>query len=151
MTNLKLDHPYLYKRVKLKVIVHLLFGIILLFFPSQAPNLSYTPILHMFGLITIGVIYILIGTMIAIGLYSEKRTYQIARLGLYLASVFNFLIFISLFAVFFKSRSAAFFMVIYGYFTYNVWYVTRDPGWSSIKLIKNMETTDGRKNLGITE
>lgn len=136
--SLKEEHGYLYKRVRLKVLVHLTFGTILLFFPAQAPSLSRTPVLDLFGVHLIGLFYMVIGLMIAYGLLRAKHNYTLARTGMYIAAAFNTIIFFSLFAVFFQSKTTAFFMAIYGYFTYNVWYVARDPGWRAIELVKEM-------------
>lgn len=136
--SLKEDHSYLYKRVRLKVIVHFTFGTILLFFPAQAPSLGRTPILNFFGVGAIGAFYLAIGLLIAIGLYRAKRDYSLARTGMYIAAAFNTMIFFSLFAVFFQSKTTAFFMAIYGYLTYNVWYVARDPGWRAIEIAKGI-------------
>lgn len=146
---LKKDHEYLYRRVRLKAIIHILFGTILLFFPAQAPSLSHTPILSFFGVAAIGAIYLLIGIMIVVGLFNPKHDYRIVKAVMLVAAMFNTLIFFSLFAVFFKSKTTAFFMVIYGYLTYNIWYITNDPGWRAILLVKRI-MEDDRRNTNIS-
>lgn len=143
-SNLKEDHEYLYKRVRLKAIVHLTFGSILLFFPAQAPSLAHTPILSYLGVPVVGTIYLLVGLMIVVGLYYPKHDYRIVKGAMLFAASFNTLIFFSLFAVFFQSKTTAFFMAIYGYLTYNVWYVANDPGWRAILLVKRIKEDDDR-------
>lgn len=139
MYTLKNDHPYLFKRVLLKAVIHMLFGLILLHFPAQAPSLSRTPLLEFLGVNTIGILYLIIASIILVGLFKPANNYSIVKFGMWFAALFNITVFVSLFAVFFESRTTAFFMVIYGYMTYNIYHIAKDPGWRAIQIIKNLK------------
>lgn len=147
MHTLKTDHLYLYKRVLVKAVVHMLFGLILLYFPAQAPSLSYTPLLALLGVNIIGACFLLIGLVLLIGIFKPEKNYKLAKIGMWCAALFNISIFISLFAVLFQSRTTACLLVIYGYMTYNIYNLAKDPGWRAIQLIKNIkqDATDIRQ------
>lgn len=139
MAHLKYDHPHLYRRVRLKAIVHLLFGFILIFFPSQATSVSRTFLIASIGLTVLGVFYLIAGILITIGLFRSTHTYRFVRAGMFFAVIINMIVFASLLPVFFTSRTTAFFMVLYGYFVYNLSFVLRDPGWKAIQIVKNIK------------
>lgn len=138
MSSLREDHPYLYRRVLLKPIVHILLGLILVFIPTQASSVSQISLINWFGLLNLGIIYLLIGLIIGYGLFKPNHTYVVARLGLRIAAYFNLLIFIGLLTVFFRNNTTASFIVIYGYLTYNIFHVLKDPGWKAISIVKNI-------------
>lgn len=138
MTNLRTDHPYLYRRVRLKAIVHTLLGFILIFIPAEASSRSKLEFIQWFGLMNLGIIYLVIGMIIILGLFRPNDTYAIARLGIKLSFIYNLLIFIGLCTVFFQNNTTASFIVLYGYLTHNIFHVLSDPGWKAISLVKKM-------------
>lgn len=138
MSNLHTDHPYLYRRVKLKSIVHIAMGLTLLLIPTQATSISHIPVISFLGLSTIGIMYVILGIIIAVGLFKPNHSYRTARIGMNMAAYFNLFVFILLLSVFLRSKTTAFFIIMYGYFTYNLFYVMKDPGWKAIQIVKQI-------------
>lgn len=138
MSSLRTDHPYLYRRVRLKSLVHILLGLILVFIPTQATSVSRITLINWFGLTNLGIIYLLIGLIIGYGLFKPNHTYAVARFGMKIAAYFNLFVFIGLLTVFFRSNTTASFIVLYGYLTYNIFHVLKDPGWKAISIVKDI-------------
>lgn len=135
---LKKGNRYLYRRVKLKVVVHLVFGVILVFFPAQSYSLPKTPLLNLFGVASFGLMYIAVGLFIYLGLLRSSHDYSLARTAIFIAAAFNTMILFSLFSVFFQNKTTAFFIAMYWYFTQSIWYVFFDPGWKAVGIAKGI-------------
>lgn len=153
MSDLKTDHEYLYKRVRLKAILHIVLGLILVLFPyDQARNTGAVSTVQSYvgqGLTIFGGIYLIVGVLIAIGLYKSRNNYRWARAAMTVACIFNTLWFMLLFAIFFENttRSIAYITALYGYLAYNLWYVRNDPGWKAIEFVKEIrEGADNGRN-----
>ena len=144
MPDLRQDHSYLYKRVRLKMILHTALGLVLLLLPSSVPGQSQpqttgvnTIVSH--TLTYFGAVYLLIGLLLGIGLFRPGKTYRFLRGALTFAALYNtmwLLIIIAIAVQTHLNRSIAYIGVIYGYLTYNLWYVRNDPGWRAIEVVK---------------
>lgn len=141
MANLKVDHPYLYKRVRLKAILHIALGATLIFLPDTAPtsqgegevSQAVTRILTYFGLT-----YLLIGILLTIGVFRARQNYSFAQKVLLIASIYNttFLGLIIAILIDKPNRSTAYIAALYAYLVYNMWLITRDPAWRAVELLK---------------
>lgn len=155
MGTLRQDHEYLYRRVRLKAIVHSALGFVLVFLPSTVPQSnsghvtqSVTQALTLFG-----AVYLLLGLSIFYGLLKPHNTdYRLLRFFLTLTAIYDTAWSVLLVAIILDqpNRSTAYISVIYWYLTYNVWYVTRDPGWRAIQIVKGIRE-DARSLISITE
>lgn len=152
MSNLKTDHEYLYKRVRLKAILHVILGLILVIFPyDQTTNSGAVSTVQSYvgqGLTYFGIVYLIIGLLIAIGLFKAKSNYRWARAAMTIACVFNTCWFLLLVLILLSNttRSIAYITTLYGYLAYNLWYVRNDPGWRAIEFVKEIRegVDDGR-------
>lgn len=144
MSDLKTDHEYLYKRVRLKAILHIILGIVLIVFPTDTSqqNGAVSTVQSYVGnaLSIFGVIYLVVGIMIAIGLFKSRGNYRWARGAMTVACVYNTLWLFLLLAIFWQhsTRSIAYITALYGYLAYNLWYVRNDPGWKAIEFVKEL-------------
>jgi hypothetical protein len=151
MANLKQDHNYLYKRVRLKAILHTGLGLVLIIFPldkSPSGGAVSTVQLHLGDALTIfGWLYLLIGILIWVGIYTSKHNYRWTRLAMFLAVVYNTIWLTILFAILAQrtTRSIAYIIVLYTYLTYNCWLVFRDPGWEAIKVVKEIKEREDER------
>lgn len=145
MTNLKEDHAYLYKRVRLKAIVHIYFGLVFLLFPADAnpKNGAISAIQNGIGnsLKYFGIGYLIIGVMITIGLFLSRRNYLFARQSMAIATAFNLFWVLLILAATFQhtTRGLAYVLGQSGYLTYNCYLIWNDPGWKAIRIVKEIK------------
>lgn len=155
MGTLRQDHEYLYRRVRLKAIVHSALGFVLLLLPSAVPQSTAG---HVTQWVTqmmtyLGVIYLVLGLSIFYGLYKPHNTdYKALRFFLTLTAIYDTAWSLLLVAIILDkpNRGTAYVSVIYWYMTYNVWYVTRDPGWRAIQIVKGIRE-DARSDISLTQ
>lgn len=153
MGNLQQDHSYLYKRVRLKAIVHIALGLVLVLLPSAVPGQTNPDQSGLNGTIAstlsyFGGIYLLAGLLITLGIFRPGENYRFLRKALTFAAIYNtlWLIIILIISVQIHfNRSIAYIGVIYAYLTYNIWYVRNDPGWGAIAVVKRI-TDDQSSN-----
>jgi cytochrome c biogenesis protein CcdA len=142
MGKLKEEHLALYKRVRLKAIVHLALGFVLIFLPTTVPQSSAgTVTIHVQQALSFfGIVYMLIGLAITAGLIIQDAEYRFVRSALTIAAIYNSLWSLLLVAILIDkpNRSTAYIAVIYWYMTYNIWQVRNDPGWEAIKLVQEI-------------
>lgn len=143
MPNLSFDHPYLYKRVRLKAVVHLALGAVLVFLPQAVPAADAGKVTSwvVTSLTIFGFGYLLIGGALAAGIFRSHRNYRLARWAMGIAVIYNFfwcLLFIGI-MVDQPNRSTAYVAILYFYLTYNCYYVFNDPGWRAIEILKEQE------------
>lgn len=141
MANLAQEHPYLFKRVRLKAIMHTMIGLVLAFVPSINLDQNITNINATVGKHTLwfGLVYILIGVLISIGLFLSKRNYGFARKAMMVAFIYNLfwcLIYVAIY-VQHPSKGVAYIAVLYLYLTYNLFLIFSDPGWRAIEIVKD--------------
>lgn len=145
MSKLSEDHNYLYKRVRLKAIVHIYFGLVFMLFPADAnpQNGAISTIQSGIGnaIKYFGVGYFIIGIMIAIGLYLSRRNYLFARQAMAVATSFNlFWLLLILLANFqHTTRGLAYIFGQSAYLTYNCYLIWRDPGWAAIRIVNQIK------------
>lgn len=144
MSSLREDHAYLYKRARLKALVHILIGLVFITFPEDPNprNGALSSIQHKVGelLLIIGWAYLFLGLAIAVGLFISRRNYAFARTAMGLATAFNVAWVLLISAILFQhaTRGVAYVVVLSAYLTYNCWYVFKDPGWKAIQIVKNL-------------
>jgi uncharacterized membrane protein len=149
MSNLKEDHAYLYKRVRLKAIMHVYIGLVFMLFPVDADpkNGALSTVQHGIGdaLVFIGGAYLLIGVLIAIGTILSRRNYAFARSAMSLATIFNafWVLLILLATIQHNTRGLAYVLGLSGYLAYNCLLIWKDPGWAGIRIVKQMESERG--------
>lgn len=151
MSDLKTDHEYLYKRVRLKAVLHIILGLVLILFPlDTTPQTGAVSTVQQYigsTLTWFGVGYVVIGSLIAIGLFKSKGNYRWARASMTIACIYNTIWLIMLVLILFQrtTRSIAYITTLYGYLAYNLWYVRYDPGWKAIEFVKEIRegTDDG--------
>jgi hypothetical protein len=142
MSNLKSLHPYLHRRIRLKGIVHVLLGLAIL--------LSLTGVSARTGLARYvpyefwGVVFLAIGLGILYNLWKDKR--KLTRAWLKIAFYYAALWFLSLVVgVIFTGLSGLSIVILWGYLTYNLWYISKDTGWEGAVLLKEIkEQIDAR-------
>lgn len=146
--TLKFLHPYLYKRVRLKVFLFNALGLSLIFanFLDQTfakrGNVSHLP-----NLLT-GAIFCAIGTTIGLGLWVfTQKFYRLARFGLVAAFVYAlFYLFLLLVTVVFGGHvSTASLVILWGYMTYNLFIIIGDTGWSGAALLNEIIVDEADK------
>lgn len=150
MATLKEDHSYLYKRVRLKMIMFFLLGITLTFLPKQiGATQRNSAILTNFPIEVFGVIYLVIAAGIMIGLFKPDQTYSFARRILTVGVIYNifWVLLFMLLLINNPSQGTGWGLFMYGYFTYNTWLVRGDPGWNAIAIVKRITDDDNSRNI----
>ena len=154
MGTLRDDHLYLYRRVRLKAIVHIALGLVLLLLPSTVPQSESGHVTQLVqsALSIFGFVYLLIGVGIAVGLKINDSQHRALRFMMTIAAIYSTLWSLLLVAIILDkpNRSTAYISVIYWYLTYNLWYVRNDPGWRAIEIVKEMKD-DERSNTSTTK
>lgn len=156
-SHLKDLAPYLYKRVRLKSILHFLLGASLIFsanLPGGAntTTVDRTQLNYYFGYDLLGAIFVIIGLGIAYGLYSGTNKYHIARRWLFVAWIYAMFFFLSLvMGVLFSSPRSAPLVILWGYLTYNLWILTKDTAWAGAEIVKEIKRRDKENQRRIDE
>ena len=146
MPSLKQDHLELYRRVRLKGILHLILGMLLVLFPNDPADQSgaVSSVQHFIGqaLTLFGFIYLFFGVIIIVGLFRARATYRFLRAALTAACIFNTIWLLLLITIVVQkpTRGIAYITAIYAYLVYNMWYIRYDSGWGAIAFL-NKPTT----------
>lgn len=142
MPNLKQDNLRLYRQVRLQAILHSILGAVLIFLPTGAPNPAATPIgVRVVGaLIYFGLAYVLVSGAIFTGLFKSDKNYQLARAAILVATIYSAFWATLLVGIFVEAptRSTAYIATLFGYVTYTLWYLWKDPGWRAISIVKKV-------------
>lgn len=148
MSELKTDHPYLYRRVRVKAITHMLLGLSLLFLsPSSTPYAAGTALAVVFHLKVLGSVFLFASALIWWSLYQAKNDYKAARIALVITGLYSMIWLIALLASWFFSDSAvASITILWGYFTYNQFVVALEPAWKGIRIVKHIDELRGDRD-----
>lgn len=130
---LKDVHPYLYRRVKLKAVVHLLLGIAILLSLTGVQNrtelVGYLPY-EIWGLI-----FIILGSGIAYSLWRNNPTKTKTWLLMAFVHALLWLTALVVSAIL-NGISGLSIIILWGYLTYNLWYLVHDTGWEGAELVR---------------
>lgn len=138
--DLKLDHPDLYNRVRIKAVVHTLLGLALIFTPPLEPSQAKTTLLtQLFNLTALGLVFLLIGLGIFFGLSRPRNNYRLAKFWLAVGAGHAMVWWLALVLAAVSGRNPApSIIVLWGYWTYNLYKIASDPGWSTIQALKQL-------------
>jgi hypothetical protein len=139
-SELKILHPTLFNRVRLKSVVFILLGLSQVFIALvdriAADRVALSPIPYPLT----GAIFILIGMGIGYGLYKGTNTYRTSRLFLAAALVYAmFWEVLLLGSLFTGNPSTAGIVILWGYLTTNLYIILKDVGWEGIALARAVE------------
>lgn len=148
MIALKHDHPYLYRRVRVKAILFIFLALSLLFATPEGVAAAKNSIVgDNLNIIIPGFIFLIIGLAMLAGLYISRNTYKFLRLAVSAAAGYA-LFWLMVFVVsFFVGKIKGFFLIgLWSYLTYNLFIVVTDPAWSMLYLLQEFRKRhDGRK------
>lgn len=144
MNELKQIHPHLYRRVRLKAITLTFLGLSLIFAQftgaTQPQNAQSSLVGQLVGYDILGVIFVVIGMGIFYGILKSKNTYQTARRWTYAGFMYCLFWFFVLAATVLSGKPAtSSVLILWAYFTYNLFYVSRDPAWTGIRIYKHIK------------
>jgi len=150
MSNLSVDHAYLYNRIRLKAIVHVLLGSAIIFSPDNSTAINFfanTVVSQVFGLQNLGILFLLVGIAITYSMFRPANNYRVARYALAVSAVYSLMWWAALALVTVSSgfEVGLITTIFWGYWVTNLYYVVSDPGWRTIQLKKlHVEVEDDR-------
>lgn len=115
----------------------MLFGLSIFISPPQyTSGIRTTGIYQSIGPLVTGTIFSVIGVATTIGLFIKRNNYMLARTSIYIAAGWAMTLLIAfVLALLNGSLHGAFFVVLWGYLTYNLYYIAKDPGWTAIQIV----------------
>lgn len=140
--NLKQLHPYLNARVRLKGTVNILLGLSLLLSDHLPGGLStstaQSSLLGEFISFDVwGSIFLILGLGIMYGIHRGREGFPLTRWFLRMSLLYSFFWFVVLILTVItgETRTSAV-MILWGYWVWNQWLVSTDPGWGALPIIK---------------